>query len=541
MVAITPVRVARDPDMFDVRDGLRYVLDAVRYNKWILVASVLLTLVLVTVYIHLWPPIYKAQASLMAEPDVDPVRDAYYGEWDIFRKDDPRTEVQLITSASVLRAVINKEHLSYDDVYHPFLSQLRYLWMQSWIGNEYRAAKKFILRTKPDPDAPTPQQLLLAQTIVDMGAGISVQPVGDTRVATLTMKGPTRRVAEIANSVINEYMVQRDTRHYDEALASYNALNKEVDLAKTKLDAASEQRVEFASKHHLDFDLSKQIQEVKGEVDLEAQIGIAKARAAQLAATVHDMEARLKDAPATIRVSTQTELNPVREAAKSKRLELQMSLLATESRFTDSAPEVKEIKSEIAKLDDVISGASPKIESQATEGLNGIQQDLMGKINQYSAELAGTTAELRSMENTLADSQRRLNDVPALQQKIRNLDREYDLAQQFYQALLMKRVQTKVSLGTVRATMPSIRIVDYAVKPGEKWWPMLKLLYPAAILAGLALGVIAAIIKTQLDARVRGSQFDTEALPLYSTIPVATSRPPLMVVGVENNNVQSPS
>jgi hypothetical protein len=60
-----------------------------------------------------------------------------------------------------------------------------------------------------------------------------------------------------------------------------------------------------------------------------------------------------------------------------------------------------------------------------------------------------------------------------------------------------------VSAVTTKAAIPSIRIVEYATAPSQKSWPKPRVLYPAAVIVGLLLGVAAAQIRRFAAGRVR--------------------------------------
>src|SRR5579863_193620 len=114
----------RDPDTFDVRASLRSISEAAKHHKALVFLTCFITLALLTGYIYLWPPLFAAEATMMAERDGDIARDAFYLNWAVFRKDDVRTEIELMTAGPVLKEVIEKQKLTYDDVYHPFMSHL---------------------------------------------------------------------------------------------------------------------------------------------------------------------------------------------------------------------------------------------------------------------------------------------------------------------------------------------------------------------------------------------------------------------------------
>jgi len=131
-----------DADSFDVRASFRSIFEAVRHQKMLVLLTCVVTLAGVALYVYIWPPIYTAEVTVMAEPDYDYQRDSFYTGWDVFRKDEARTEVELMTAGPVLLEVAKREKLTYDDVYHPFLSQVSYFWEKSWVGRHYRSLKK---------------------------------------------------------------------------------------------------------------------------------------------------------------------------------------------------------------------------------------------------------------------------------------------------------------------------------------------------------------------------------------------------------------
>jgi hypothetical protein len=79
--------------------------------------------------------------------------------------------------------------------------------------------------------------------------------------------------------------------------------------------------------------------------------------------------------------------------------------------------------------------------------------------------------------------------------------------------------------------MPSVRVVDYAPPAGGRSWPKTKLLYPAAAVFGLLLGVFAALVKQWIRGPVLGIDLVRRGLPIYSVIRIDVSEMPLVAVG----------
>ncbi len=528
----------RDPDSFDVRSSILNIADAVRLHRKLVLITCVSILVLVTLYLVIWPPVYEATAMVMVERDTDPVRDSFYLGWNVFRKDDARTEIELITSAPVLEAVVRREHLTYADVYHPFTSHLSYLWGKSLVGRAYRGVKHAILPT--DSNAPSEKDLELARTIIDLRSGISISPIAESNVGRLTVKGPSRKVADIANAIVEIYLARRADRYHTEAEKAYEILSKEVRVTDEELQAVEARRLEFTRKHKLlAFDFQKENLEVSTLTDLEAKIDGTRSGIASMEASLGAIDAALANQPPTQVTSSVIQLNQLRQASKMKRLELETALELGRNRFREDAPEIQDIKNDIAKIDAMMAAeGADRVETTRTEGVNDLRQGLISRRESLRVDLSGAKAALAAMESDASRLRNRLTTIPALQAELRTLDRDYAMAQEKYREILSKQAQAAVSVATAKTTMSSMRLVEDAAPPAKKSWPKPKLLYPVALLVGLFLGVALALLRSYTDGRVRREHLEAMRgdLPLYPGISVAPTASPLRVVSASGQS-----
>lgn len=519
----------RDPDMFDLRFSLRDIYNKTLHHKLLVLVICILTLVFTTIYFVVWPPIYNAKATIMVERDTDEARDTFYVSWNVFRKEDARTEIELMTSGVVLKKVIEKENLSYDDVYHPPLSHLSYLWQKSAVGKWYRSIKKKIF--PPEGEMPTDEEIEFGRTLHDMAAGISITPVAESYVGLLVVKGPSRRVAQLANTLLDVYLESRIQRHNTEAQKALDVLRDQTNQTKIVLQGIEKCRLEYVQEQGLFFDLNKETLEIAQLTETEASITGNRMKIAVLEATLCEVEKQLEKEPQTRITSTIYELNAVRENIKQKRLELQISLISIRNRYRADSPEVQEIERDIAGLDAMAANASERVAKATTEELNMVRQNLIAKRNGLRSELEGSHAGLAVLKESAKKLKTRLAKVPVMRDQLHNLDREAAIALQKYQELLLKQAQAEVSLSTSGLIMPSMRVVDYAVVPVKKSWPKAKLLFPAALLFGLFLGVCAAQLKSYIGGHINKETIKQGwgNVPLYGTVTSITGQQPFIV------------
>jgi uncharacterized protein involved in exopolysaccharide biosynthesis len=531
VTALDRAAVYHDQDTFDVRATLRTVVDAARHYRLVIVLTCLATLGTLTLYIMVWPPVFGAQAALMIEKDYDAARDGFYGSWNIFRKDDSRTEMELITSGPVLREVIRRERLTYDDVYHPFMHHVWYLWEKSWVGRRYRAAKAFVFG--PPETVLTPEEIELGRTLKDLRAGINFVSTGEAYVGVLTVKGPSPRVANIANTIIDVYLEQRTQRHVEEATRSVDVLAAEAENARGELMGVEKRRSDWIRETGLlSNDFQKENLEVTKLTDIESEIAKNRTIIAATTASLRAVDAQLAHEPRTTTASTDYEINKLRERAKERKLELQMALISRQGKYRDDSPEINDIRNEIAEIDALVNGSSERIERSTTETLNARREELLAQRSSLTSQVQGLQAAVVSLEAQAARMRARLSLVPAMQSRLRTLDRELAVAAEKYQTILLKSAQANVSKLTVAAIMPSVRVVEYAVPPDKKSWPKTKLLYPAALIAGLGLGIAAATALSFLNGRVRRDHLvaGRGAVPLLTTLSVSNQPPALTLV-----------
>jgi uncharacterized protein involved in exopolysaccharide biosynthesis len=339
-------------------------------------------------------------------------------------------------------------------------------------------------------------------------------------------------VSDIANTLVDVYLAHRTERYEAEARRAYDVLTQNVEIADKDLKDSEARRLAFTQEEGIIFDFQKESLEVGKLTEQEQTLASSRAHIAGLEATLREIEKQIAGEPDTKMMARIYENNSVYEAAKLKRFEVEAALMDARNRYREDSPEIQELIQHIAGFDRIMSAASEKLEKGNTEGLNVVRQELLSKRNALTSELEGSRAAFAVMEESAAVLRVRLAAMPQLQTTLRALDRERGLMQEKYQQLLAKQAQAAVSLTTTRATMPSMRLVEYAGRPGSKTSPKTKILYPIALLAGLAAGIAAAVLVTYAGGRVRKEHLERgrRVAPLYGTIAVATRGRPFTVL-----------
>lgn len=217
---------------------------------------------------------------------------------------------------------------------------------------------------------------------------------------------------------------------------------------------------------------------------------------------------------------------------------LKAQLAVLRVRYTDSYPDIEDLKSRIANIEasrDAMLAAMHNSHGQTTFGDSspGPQTDsntaLQQEISQLESQLQANTAKLTDRNHSVSDLlarinayQGRLNAAPLIQQRLSDLSQGYDQSKKNYDALLTKANDSQMATSMeLMQEGEHFQVLDPASFPLKPDFP--NRLRFSALGAGLgfALGLIAVALLEFLDDRVH-SREDIQTLlpaPLLSDIP----------------------
>jgi uncharacterized protein involved in exopolysaccharide biosynthesis len=508
-----------DVDAFDVQASLRRLREAVSGHLVLIAASALVSLGLALVYVKVFPPIYRAEVVISGEANDDKSRDSYYALWNIFRKGDLKNEPELMTSRGVVREVVEKLDLKFDDVYHPVLTQIGYLWTQSWLGRTYRKAKEWIWAPDPSEYKPTEAEIDRARTIEAFREGVTLTPVGSSTIGLLSVKAPSYRAAEFANKLIDVYLVQRREVGSTEAETSYLSLKAELEKAAKELTEAEREKVAFDKANGLtvEFERDKVLLgkwgELRGAIyDLEATIAAGEAGLAVI-------RGQLRDEPREI-INTRTiQASRVRGLMQTREFELNASVQTLQERYRPDSPEVVEAKRLLEETRAMLAKEPELTELGQSKVINPSWQALKQQEQALVAQLESNKATLAQRRAAYGQLSQRMDALPAIFANAHVVARKREAAEVRYKMLNERFMMADVSRATAMSAPSSLRVVDYAAPPMKKSWPDLKILLPAALLVGLLFGVGIAVLAEMFSARATRDRLATfRDMPIYAVV-----------------------
>ena len=223
--------------------------------------------------------------------------------------------------------------------------------------------------------------------------------------------------------------------------------------------------------------------------------------------------------------SSQNSTNP--QTLQQQLAAQQTQLLALQARYTDDYPDVVKTKSDIAqtqrKLNEMDKAASGSTDTAVKAGVAEpaeIQQ-LRTQIHQYGDALTQATRDQKRLQENIQTYQSRVNLSPAVEEQYKQLTRDYETAQKFYDDLLAKKSQSGMQTDMERRQQgEQMNLLNAATLPDSPSFPVRWMFAAGGLGGGLALGLVVVLWLELRDKSIRNEEDVLAALELPTLVSV---------------------
>lgn len=238
------------------------------------------------------------------------------------------------------------------------------------------------------------------------------------------------------------------------------------------------------------------------------------------------------------------------------RLEQARGLLAQlQGRYTDLHPDVVRAKRQVEELEMELANRSPAVPttagpaggaSGAADGRGVIPSDRPVAVSeiqrvpnpaykQVESQLVTVEREIEALRKSqtevssrIQELQRKVENVPRLEQQLMELTRDYENTRRAYESLVAKKLDAQLSENLEkRQKGEQFRVLDPAVLPQSPYKPDRRRIVALGVALGLAVGLGGAVGLELLNPSVRwADELKTLArgLPLLGTVPLVRDR-----------------
>ena len=228
---------------------------------------------------------------------------------------------------------------------------------------------------------------------------------------------------------------------------------------------------------------------------------------------------------------SQVGLNDLARMQYTSPLDNRIQLLKTKLdelllKYTDQHPDVIELKSTIASLEDQKEAELKAISADGSEvGLesNPMYQQLKVSLGQAVANVAAAKVRVREYEQRRDQLAKQVDILPQVETELKRLDRDYAINKQNYEELLARRETAQMS-EEVEQTGDNVqyKVVDPPRVPSSPSGPKRLLLSSAVLVFGLGIGVAVALLLAQFNPVVftRRALQNISGLPIFGAISI---------------------
>jgi len=207
------------------------------------------------------------------------------------------------------------------------------------------------------------------------------------------------------------------------------------------------------------------------------------------------------------------------------------------ARYTADYPDVVAVRRKIAELRKQMGPAdsSPSSPVATTSVSKANRTDspavlqLKAQLRAIESAIVNKRSEQHSISLKIGDYQSRLHASPMIQEQLKNITRDYQTAQAFYDELLNKMNQSKMATDLERRQQgEQFRVMDAPNLPDSPTFPNVPLFVAGGLIAGLMLGLMI----------VGWIEYRDTALRSDRDIWAFTKLPTLAVISLESDVVQ---
>jgi polysaccharide chain length determinant protein (PEP-CTERM system associated) len=232
--------------------------------------------------------------------------------------------------------------------------------------------------------------------------------------------------------------------------------------------------------------------------------------------------------------SVQSSTNP--ESLQKQLAQLQSQLITLQARYTEDHPDVVKTKNDIAEVKRKLK----EINAASDQGGDGNENEkesmseppeirqLRLQIHQYGDTIAQASRDQKRLQHDIQTYQGRLALSPGIEEQYKQLTRDYDTAQKFYNDLLAKKNQSGMQTEMERAQQgEQMRLLNPANLPDSPSFPNRWIFSGGGLGVGLALGFGLAMWLELSDKSIRTEEDVLAALelPMLVSVPWVGTEP----------------
>jgi len=346
--------------------------------------------------------------------------------------------------------------------------------------------------------------------------GVESQMSGRTSTIAFTIGyggGDPDTVARVANELARMYVEQNTNIREGQAAGTAAFLKAQLADVRRELDVYERRTNDFRLSH-----LGELPQQVESNLASLERINTQLRLNGENQIRLMDRRERLE------RQRVETPAAPVAtppSADEERLMKLRRDLDDLRRRFTDEYPDVARLREEVAALTQQIA-RRPAADKPAGEPVVDPAAQTADALADIRTELQSLKDEERTLRQTIAGYEQRVDNVPKRQQEFQELSRDYETTKERYDTLLKRYEEAQLAESLEQGQhVEQFRILDAALPPRQPVAPNRIRMIALGFALALGLAVAAIVAAEKLDTAFHA----IDELRAFVSVPTLASVP----------------
>lgn len=348
---------------------------------------------------------------------------------------------------------------------------------------------------------------------------IQFQQQGNSNLFTVVYDHQSPEVAKlVVQSILNLFMEMTLSDTRTDTVVAQRFLDDQIGGMEERLVSAEQNLAKFKRRHmaalpRQDQTYYETLQSVLVELE-QTKIDIAIEKSKQ-----ESLEKQLRGEEPVLGLSSSGDIRSLHPLIRNLN-QLEENYQSLSQLYTAKHPDIQRVLGQIEALKQKIDGESSQASwAMTAEELNKnpVYQQIKIQLSETTSKLASLGAKQEELGKQASLMEQKVDNIIETEARLSNLNRDYRMNQQQYQALLSKREAARFA-EEIDDTAENLKfkIIDPAYVLASPIWPNRNVFNLAVLLASLIAGIVSAVAISQLKPVF----FDKKSLEQYFGAPV---------------------
>jgi len=336
------------------------------------------------------------------------------------------------------------------------------------------------------------------------GDYISVSPIKNTQIVEISVEIFSPELAKnIASTLAQVYNNQLQEYAKRELKVRREFLEKQLPMAESDLNESILAIRQYKERTGI-FNLSTQAEYLLNMFSkYDSQIDQYEMSVKTTRNSIETIKEKLKETDAEIITSETISINPLVQELRSKLTNAKIDLSSLEEMYPTTDPRIIQKKKIIQETEKELSEEVTQIVSSQQKTDNPLYSQLLADITKNEISLLLAQANLEAVKEARAIYEKRLWELPKIEQELVQLEREKALTEELFTLLAKRMEEAKIAEASV---VGNSYIVDEAQIPLNISSPNKKLTLAIGGVLGIFLGILVIFIVEYADKTLRSEE-----------------------------------